>query len=350
MVEFLAPRYLFLLIALPLLVAAYLYLINRKKHLVLRYTSVAMVKDAADGLSSMRRHVPPLVLLIAVSLALIASARPAAMLTLPSDRAQIILAIDVSVSMRARDVEPDRITAAKNAAKTFVQEAPGNLQIGIVAFAGNAMLVQAPTFDKQSLIEAIDNFRLQRATNIGGAVMASLQTIFPGLNLQSALPAYDRRASRRTGVSLDEQPVAEEPLMPPVPPGSYTSSAVILLTDGQATTGPDPIAAARVAADRGVRIFTVGLGSPNGEIIGWGGRGMRVQIDEETLKTMADITKAKYFYATTSAVLADVYKDLNAQLVMERKRTEISFLFAGLAAILLVCAAGLSLAWSNRIF
>ncbi len=350
MVSFVAPERLFLLVLAPLLVALYFYILRRNKRLVLRFASVDLVKQAAGKRLSLRRHVPPAVVLLAIICSFVAAARPSAMLTLPSERTQIILAMDVSVSMRARDVEPDRITAAKAAAKKFIQDAPSNMQIGIVAFAGNAMLVQAPTGDKPKLIDAVDNVTLQRATNIGGAVMTSLQTIFPGMNLASALPDYDRAASRRQGLSLDEPPPAEDQLAPAVPPGSYASGAVILLTDGQATTGPDPIATARIAADRGVRVFTVGLGSPRGEIIGWGGRSMRVQIDEETLKAVADITRGKYFFATTGAVLTEIYKDLNAQLVMERKPTEISFVFAGLGALLLVLAGGLSLAWSNRLW
>lgn len=349
LIDFLTPRSLLLLLTVPLLVGFYLYALRRKKRVVLRYANIGIVKEAAGARSSIRRHIPPAILLAAICVAFIATARPSAMLTLPSERSQVILAMDVSVSMRARDVEPDRFTVAKEAAKSFIKEMPRNTQIGIVAFAGNAMLVHAPTENRDDLVRAVEGFRLQRATNIGDAILTSLETVFPGLNFDAAVGQYDRRSRRRQGLSLDDTPPDQMQAMAAVPPGSHKSAVIILLTDGQATTGPDPIAAARIAADRGVRVFTVGLGSTSGEIVGWGGRSLRVQIDEETLKTVADLTRAKYFFANSGAVLNDVYKDLNTELVMERRPTEITFIFAALSALLCIAAATLSLLWTNRL-
>lgn len=345
---FLAPHFLWLLVAVPLLVGFYIFLLRRKKHTALRYTNLALVKEAAGAGARIRRHIPPALLLVAVTAALLAVARPAAMITLPSEQSQVLLAMDVSISMRATDIAPDRITAAQNAAKAFIAEMPRNVRIGVVAFAGSAMLAQAPTYDREALTSAIDRFRLQRATNLGSAILVSLESIFPGVELDLPLPEYERRGRGREGLSLDQPRVTPQDHFTPVPPGSYQSAVIILLTDGQATMGPDPIAAARVAADRGVRIFTVGLGSTNGEISGWGGRRMRVQIDEETLKTVADLTKGKYFFAGSDTSLGEIYKQLNTQLVMERRKTEVSFIFAGLAALFAVAACGLSLVWFNR--
>jgi len=345
---FLAPQHLWGLLAVPALVAFYVYLLRRRKNAALRFPSLEDVKKALGPGNRMRRHVPPALLLIAIALALVAFARPAAFLTLPSQQSQIILAMDVSISMRAEDVEPDRITAAKNAAKTFIADMPSNTRVGIVAFAGNAMLAQQPTADREMLISAIDGFTLQRATNIGGAIMASLEALFPAMEFDMALPDYQRGWGRNLGRSLDEPEIPASEKYMPVPAGSYKSAAVILLTDGQATTGPEPVAAARVAADRGVRVFTVGLGSSNGEISSYGGRRLRVQIDEESLKAIADITKAKYFYAGSGAALTDIYKELNSQFILERKVTDISSVFAALAALFSVIACGLSLLWSNR--
>lgn len=345
---FFVPQNLWALLAVPALVAFYVHLLRRKKKAALRFPSLRDVKEALDRSNGFRRHAPPALLIIAITLALVAFARPAVFLTLPSQQSQIILAMDVSISMRAEDVEPDRITAAKNAAKAFIEDMPSSTRIGIVAFAGTAMLTQEPTGDRQMLIAAVDGFRLQRATNIGGAILAALKALFPSMEFDIALPDYQRDWRRTLGRSLDQPEIPPSEQYVPVPPGSYKAAAVILLTDGQATTGPDPLAAARVAADRGVRIFTVGLGSLRGEIASYEGRRLRVRIDEESLKAIADITKAKYFFAGSGAALTDIYKELNSQFILERKETEVSSIFAALASLFMVVAAGLSLAWSSR--
>lgn len=350
--KFLSPIMLWLLLAIPALIALYLYVLRRKKKMALRYANLGMVKEAIGAGASLRRHVPAALFLVAILLMLAAIARPAAMITLPSQRSQVILAMDVSASMRAADVEPNRLAAAQNAAKTFIQEQPSSTQIGIVAFAGAALLVQPPTLNRDDLIKAIDRFQPQRGTAIGSGILVSLQTIFPQANFEGRLPEYQRGWGRESmGASLDRgsDPRGAEENFTPVPPGSYESAVVILLTDGQATTGPDPIETARIAADRGVRIFTVGLGTKGGEIVGWGGRSMRVQLDEETLQTIADLTRGKYFFAGSGTDLKEVYKTLNTQFVMERKETEITSFFAAAAALFAIAAAALSLLWYSRI-
>jgi Ca-activated chloride channel family protein len=348
--KFLSPILLWLMLAIPALVALYFYVLRRKKKMALRYANLGMVKEAIGAGATLRRHVPAALFLIAVTLMLAAIARPAAMITLPSQRSQVILAMDISASMRAKDVEPDRMVAAQNAAKAFIEEQPSSTQIGIVAFAGAALLVQPPTLNREDLIKAIDRFQPQRGTAIGSGILVSLQTIFPQANFEGRLPEYQRGWGRESmGSSLDREPRQAEENFTPVPPGSYENAVVILLTDGQATTGPDPIETARQAADRGVRIFTVGLGTKSGEIVGWGGRSMRVQLDEETLQTIADLTRGKYFFAGTGTDLREVYKTLNTQFIMERKETEITSFFAAAAALFAVAAAALSLLWYSRI-
>jgi Ca-activated chloride channel homolog len=350
--KFLSPIMLWLLLAIPALVALYFYVLRRKKKMALRYANLGMVKEALGAGASLRRHVPAALFLVAITLMLAAIARPAAMITLPSQRSQVILAMDISASMRAADVEPNRMVAAQNAAKAFIQEQPSSTQIGIVAFAGAALLVQPPTLNREDLIKAIDRFQPQRGTAIGSGILVSLQTIFPQGNFDGGTPEYQRGWGRESmGSSLDRgnEPRAAEENFTPVPPGSYENAVVILLTDGQATTGPDPIETARQAADRGVRIFTVGLGTKSGEIVGFGGRSMRVQLDEETLQTIADLTRGKYFFAGTGTDLKEVYKTLNTQFIMERKETEITSFFAAAAALLAIAAAAMSLLWYSRI-
>jgi Ca-activated chloride channel family protein len=255
--------------------------------------------------------------------------------------------MDVSGSMRAADVDPDRITASQLAAKAFVADQPRTTRLGVVAFAGTAMTVQQPTLNRDDVLAAIDRFRLQRGTNIGGAILVSLQTIFPGAEFD--LPSQEFRRFGRRGRPLDAPRQPEEESFMPVEPGSYTQAAIILLTDGQATTGPDPIEAARMAADRGIRIFTVGFGSLAGETVGFGGWSMRVQLDEDTLRQIAEITRGRYFHAGSASDLNEVYRTLSTEFVMETELTEITAFFAAAAGLFTLLAAALSMAWFGRI-
>lgn len=344
---FLWPELLWLLLIVPALVAAYFFILRRKKEAALRYASLSMVKEAMGAGQRFRRHIPPLLFLVALIAMIVAIARPAAVITLPAQQRTIILAMDVSGSMRATDVQPNRISAAQAAAKAFVAEQPSNVRIGVVSFAGTAAVVQMPTQNREDIVAAIDRFQLQRATAIGSGIIVSLATIFPEAGIEVSSSMYGRYTPR--GVPLDQPRKEEKPEFKPVPPGSYTSAAIILLTDGQRTTGPDSMEAARMAADRGVRVFTVGIGTTGGETIGFEGWSMRVRLDEETLKAIANMTRGEYFYAGTATDLKKVYESLNARLVLEKTNMEISALFAAAAAVTALVSALLSLLWFNRI-
>ena len=350
---FLWPQFLWLLLALPLLVAVYVWLLRRKKKMALRYASLSIVREAMGKGQSLRRHIPPLLFLLSLTAMLVAASRPFAVVTLPSQHETIMLAMDVSGSMRATDVLPNRLVASQNAAKAFLADLPRNVRVGVVAFAGTAAVVQPPTLNREDLIAAIDKFQLQRGTAIGNGIVVSLGELFPeaGINLESL--EYGRE--RQRGISLDQaakdnkEAKAFRKAFTPVAPGSYTSGAIILLTDGQRTSGVDSLDAAKAAADRGVRVYTVGVGTVEGETIGFEGWSMRVKLDEETLKGIARATQAEYFYAGTAGDLKKVYKTLSSRLTVEKKETEISALLALAAAALALLSAGLSLAWFNRI-
>jgi Ca-activated chloride channel family protein len=343
---FLWPEFLWLLLALPLLALLYLWLLRRKKKLALRYASLSIVREAMGAGQTIRRHIPPFLFMLALAAMLIAAARPTAVVVLPSNQETIILAMDVSGSMRAADVEPNRLVAAQEAAKSFLKELPRNVKVGIVAFAGSAQVAQLPTTNREDLVTAIDAFQLQRATATGNAIVVSLATLFPdaGIDLADFSP---RGRERAASIDRAGKPPAKE--FTPVAPGSYSSAAIIMLSDGQRTTGVDPLDAAKVAADRGVRVYTVGIGTVNGETIGFEGWSMRVRLDEETLKAIANKTNAEYFYAGTSNDLKKVYGTLSSRLTVEKKETEISALFAIAAAAIALLSAALSLLWFNRI-
>ena len=346
---FLWPEFLWLLVLVPVLIAAYVLILRRKRKTALRYASLNMVREAMGTGMRMRRHIPPVLFLLAIIIMIVAVARPAAVVRLPSQHETIILSLDVSGSMRAKDVEPDRITAAQNAAKTFVSEQPRSTRVGIVAFAGTASLVQPPTQNREDLYAAIERLQLQRATAIGSGILVALKAIFPDVDFD--LRSSNPRVNSATQRPLYGMPQREPDKTPakPVPPGSYKSAAIILLTDGQATTGPDPIEAARMAAERGIRVFTVGVGTPHGEILVGEGWSMRVRLDEDTLKNIANLTGAEYFYAGNAVDLKKIYQSLNSRFVLERKETEITALFAAVAAFTVLVSAGLSLLWFNRI-
>lgn len=340
--NFLWPEALWLLAMLPALVLLYLWLLGRRKKNTLRYSTVSLVKEAMGRNVGWRRHLPPALLLLALGILIIAAARPTAIVSLPSTQKTIMLAMDVSGSMRAADVQPNRLVASQEAAKAFLTELPRDVKVGVVSFAGTAAIVQPPTLSREDVTAAIDRFQLQRGTAIGSGVVLSLAALFPqdtSIDLQQITGARPMPGS----------PEAQRRPPPPVEPGSFSSAAIILLTDGQRTTGPDPMDAAKMAADRGIRVYTVGIGTKDGEIIGFEGWSMRVRLDEETLKNISAATRAEYYYAGTAADLKQVYQSLSTRLVVETKETEVSALFAALGALLVVLAGGLSVWWFGRV-
>lgn len=354
---FLWTEMLWLLLVVPALVLAYVWIQRRRKRTSLRYANLPLIRQALGKGLGWRRHVPPALLLLAIAVLILAVARPAAVVTLASARATVILAMDVSGSMRAADVAPSRIVAAQEAAKTFITQQPMDVEIGIVAFASAAMLMQAPTLDRELLTTAINSFDLRRGTAVGSGILTALATIFPDQKFElgrSSDPRDQLGALSRSGVlgaesrSLDD-PEPEVLEHVPVEPGSYQSAVVILLTDGATTTGPDPIAAGRLAADYGVRVYTVGFGSTSGDVVSFGGRSMRAMLDATTLQAIADTTDAEYFEAASSEALAEVYTSLSTRLVAEKKLTEIAFAFAGMGALIAIVAAALSMFWLGRI-
>jgi len=346
---FLWPQYLWLLLAVPLLVLVYVWLLRRKKKLVLRYASLAIIKQAVSPVMGWRRHVPPALFLLALTMLLLASSRPLAVVSLPSDHATVVLAMDVSLSMRATDVKPNRLVAAQDAAKAFLAELPKNIRVAIVTFAGTAQLVQPATLNREDLVAAIDRFQMQRGTAVGSGIVVALQELFPDEGIDLTEMIYG--SGQKRGKSLDEPAGDKKPKKEfvPVAPGSFESAAIVLLTDGRRTTGVDTQEAAKMAADHGVRVYSVGLGTINGEVQGFEGWSMYLRLDEPSLKAVAFATQGEYYYAGNAADLKKVYEKLGSRLQVDKKETEISGLLALAAALLAIGAATLSLLWFNRI-
>ncbi|HXH03558.1 MAG TPA: VWA domain-containing protein [Candidatus Competibacteraceae bacterium] len=332
--KFLWPHFLWLLLALPALAALYLCLLRRKRQAALRYGSLTLV----PGARGLHRHAPPLLFLLALTAMIVAVARPTAVVTVPSLQQTILLVMDVSGSMRATDVKPNRLAAAQEAAKAFVAALPRQVRVGVVSFAATASLVQPPTRKREDVYAAIDRFQLQRGTAIGSGIIVALATLFPeaGIEVIALEDGGEEKARKRDKT-------------PPVEPGSDDSAAIVLLTDGQRTTGPDTLAAARLAAEHGVRVYTVGIGTATGETIAFDGWSMRVRLDEDTLKAIALTTRGEYSHAATAQELKQIYQTLTTRLTLQQEEMEISAFFAAAGTILALAAAALSLLWFSRV-
>jgi Ca-activated chloride channel homolog len=344
--NFLWPVNLWWMLALPLLPLLYLWLLRRAGKPALRLSSVSVARAAAGP--RWRRHVPPALVFGALSLLLLALARPTAPVTLPWATSTILLAIDISRSMRVADVKPTRMVAAQDAAKAFVAAVPRRIEVGLVTFAGTAQVAQQATIDRPSLVSAVDAIQMQYGTAIGNAIVVCLAELFPDHGIDLEEMTFGPRRAR----SLDEKDrKAKAPLKPftPVAAGSYESAAIILLSDGRRTTGVDTLQAARMAADRGVRIHVVGLGTPDGHAALGEGLAMYLQLDEPTLREVAQMTGGEYHHAGTAEALHGVYQNLGSRLQTSRRDTELTALLALVAALLLMAGAGLSVLWFGRV-
>ena len=340
--NFLWPQYLWSMLALPLLPLLYLWLLRRRDKQALRYSSLDVAREASGR--QWRRHVPPVLLLVACAALLLAAARPTASLTLPWARSSIMLAMDVSLSMRVTDVKPTRLAAAQEAAKSFLSDLPKNIDVGLVTFAGSAQVVQPATLDRASLVSAIDAFQMQMGTAVGSAIVLCLAELFPdhGINLGDMIFGAGHKTPGR-----DDKEKAPKQITP-VAPGSYDSAAIILLSDGRRTTGVDTLDAAKMAADRGVRIYVVGLGVVEGEASGIDGLPIYMRLDEPTLREVARMTGGEYHHAGTAEKLRSVYQTLGSRLQVQTRDTELAPVLALAAAILVLAAGSLSLLWFGR--
>lgn len=341
--KFLWPHMLWLGLLLPAAVMLYVWSLQRRRA-ALRFANLALVKEALAAGPGRRRHIPPVLILLAFAALIMAAARPHAVVTLPADKRTIVLAMDVSASMRADDVAPNRLTASQMAAKSFAEQLPVDIRIGVVAYAGTAQVVQQPTLNRQDVLDSIDRFQLQRATAIGSGLLISLATLLPEAKIDLS-ETYGERNPLKKGADSDLKPDEVQS----VAPGSYESGAVVLLSDGANTRGVDPIEAAQVAAKHGVKVFTVGFGTSDGVIIGFDGWSMRVKLDEATLKKIADMTGGEYFHAVTGPDLEKIYGALKSRFALRKQEMELTTFFADAAALLMLTAVALSVWWFGRV-
>jgi Ca-activated chloride channel family protein len=269
----------------------------------------------------------------------VALGRPQAVVALPREEGTVILAFDVSASMAATDLTPTRMEAARVAAKDFVARQPSGVTVGVVAFSDSGVSIQMPTDDQAAVDAAIDRLAPQRGTSLGQGIIASLNVI---AQAEAGPWANDYYSNQSPAPSPTATPT-------PVASGTHDSAVIVLLSDGENNESPDPLAAAQTAADRGVRIYTVGVGSSAGTSVTVSGFQVHTQLDQATLQGISQVTGGSYYSAADSQQLRSIYDNLDTQLVIQPQMTEITALFAGLSLVLLIAGGLTSLAWLGRL-
>lgn len=347
--SFIWPFMLALLLLIPVLILVYIILQRRRQKYALRYASLSLVKEALGRGPGWRRHVPAALFLVALTAMIVALARPQAETLVPSAEGTIILAVDVSGSMTATDLQPNRMEAAKSAARAFVEKQPDTVQVGIVSFSDNAFVVQPPTDDKDALISAINRLNWQRGTAIGRGLVASLEAIAEktGQGGTIDLSQDQQNSSGNSGSSNNNNNAAPQPT--PMPKGQYQNAIIVLLTDGENNQWPEPVEIAQIAADRGIRVYTVGIGSEEGAIVRIQGRAIRTRLDEQTLRTISEMTDGVYYNAQTETDLVKVYENLSTNLVLKTDKTEVTAYVTAIAVLFSLLAGFFSLMWFNRL-
>ncbi|CAM3112463.1 VWA domain-containing protein [Cupriavidus taiwanensis] len=344
--SFLWPGMLWLFALVAVLAAGYVWLDRRGRHAAAHYPELKTAGVATRRGAGWRRHVAPVLILLALAALVAAIARPQAVMMLPSRIETVLLVMDLSGSMRAQDVKPSRLRAAQQAATTLLEAQPAGVSVGVVAMAGTAAVAQAPTRAREAVATAIERLQPQGGTALGNGMLIALTTLLPELTPDAERLMNDDTPPPRKPRALANPPADTEP----VKPGSYTSGAIVLFSDGESNAGPAALRAAQLAAEHGVRIYTVGVGTPEGVVLSVDGWSARVRLDEKVLKEVADATSAEYFRLEDAAELKRVYRALNARLAFDkRSQVEITGLFAALGALLAGCAGLLSLWWFGRV-
>ena len=334
--SFIWPLMLLSLLLVPLLGYFYWRQQQRRKRMAAAYGSLGIVQESGKRPLGRRRHIPATFFLIGLTILLVALARPQAVVSLPRLQGTVILAFDVSGSMAAEDLTPSRMEAAKVAARDFVLRQPSTIEIGVVAFSESGFSVQLPTFEQADVLAAIERLGPERGTSLARGIEASLHTIF----VESKIDPEADRYSNLTPTAT--------PSPTPMPEGVYAPAVIVLLTDGENTAPPDPIQAALMARDRGVRIYTVGIGSAEGIVLEVEGFSVLTRLDEPTLQQIAAITDGRYYSAVTEDDLNSIYENLDPELVIQPEPLEVTSIFAGASILLLMLGGATSLVWFGR--
>lgn len=326
--SFIWPWMLLSLVFVPLFVWLYIQLFQRRQLAAAELGPLGVVQTNSGAHLGRQRHLPPLVFLFGLTLLLIGLARPETYVELPSVEGNVILVFDVSSSMAAEDLEPSRMEAAKNAARIFVENQPDTIQIGVVAFSNGGLVVQPPTNDQATILDTVSRLSPQGATSLGQGIFSALNAI-AGNDIQVELPETEGE-------------------VPSINIGSHPSSVILLLSDGENTSSPDPLEVAQLAADANVRVYTVGIGSPEGTVLSLDGFNVVTQLNEPMLQEIANVTNGAYYRAENEESLDEIYKNVDLRLAINGEKMEVTALFAGVSMLIFLIGGGLSLLWFGR--
>lgn len=322
-----------MLLSAPFLILLYVWIQQRRRRIAASYSSFGMVAGNIAAAPGLRRHIAPLLFLISILILIFSLARPQFVVSIPNIEGTMILAFDVSGSMAADDVKPTRMETAKTVARELVQRQPPGVLVGMVVFSDGGFSINKPTNDQELILDAIDQLEPERGTSLANGIYVSLDTIAAELGQASLLASGDEAS----GVTPT-----------PMPSGKYSPAVIVLLTDGENTVSPDPFEAAHAAAERGVRIHTVGIGSAAGVILEINDFVVHTQLDEATLQAISQISGGTYFNASNEENLRQVYENIDLQLVMKQENMEVTSLLAGISILLLLTGGILSLLWFSR--
>jgi Ca-activated chloride channel family protein len=336
--KFIWPTLLVTLLFVPLLILFYFRLQARRRKFVAQYGSLGLIQDAKGSGTGVRRHIPVILFLAGISVLLFSLARPQATVSVPKIEGTVILTFDVSGSMVADDLQPTRMEAAKTAAKQFVEKQPTGISIGVVAFSDGGISVQAPTDNRDETLATIERLVPRRGTSIGNGILVALNTI--------AVDAGDDPILKSNGPSSS---TTTQPDPVPAPQGWYPSAVIVLLTDGENNQSPDPVAAADLAADLGVRVYTVGIGSAAGTTIVVEGFTIHTSLDEPMLQYISNTTGGVYYNAGDEEQLRKIYNDLKPKLSIKPEDMELTSIFAGLGMVIFLIGGMLSLLWFGHV-
>jgi Ca-activated chloride channel family protein len=334
--SFIWPVLLWSLVTIPLFVLLYLRMQQRRSQYAVRYGSLGLVQQATGRGVGSRRHVPALLFLAGLTVLLLALGRPQMVVGLPKVEGIVILAFDVSGSMSADDFEPTRMEAAKAVARDFVARQPSTVQVGVVAFSDSGFSTQLPTNDQAAILASIDRLQPQRGTSLANGIIVSLNTI---ANVTGQEPIL--------GINGSE--ASSEATPTPVPASADNSAVIVLLTDGENNMNPDPLEAAQFAADRGVPIHTIAIGSVEGTNLTVNGFTVHTKVDEATLQQISKITDGLYFNAETEEELSTIYESIEPQFKINDEETEVTAVFAGFSILVLLIGGMLSLLWFSHV-
>ncbi len=330
---FIWPWILISLLAVPLCIFIYMRMQRRRARNAADLGTLGSIQGSQSPQAGTHRHIAPILFLIALSLLIVASARPQLNLPLPKLEGTVMLTFDVSASMAAEDAEPTRMEAAKAAAKAFVERRPDSTKIGVVAFGEGGLVVQPPTDDIDALSATIDRLVPQSGTSLGRGIMTALNIIAPPI---------DPEPQDGMGPSLPQS-------FEPPARTAFAPAVIVLLTDGENTDQSDPMEAAQTAIDRGVRVYTVGVGSVEGFTLEIDGFYTFTQLNEPVLREIASLTEGSYFNIAAASDIPSIYEKLENEFVVEPREVEITGVLGGLSALVLLAGATMSLFWFGRV-